>query len=151
MSTVRANWLMLEGSSFSVDGFSRMWLVAAATYGVGDIVTTIAIVYFMPTLTEANPAIRLAIQTFGGGGFLGLKLLVLPRLYRNQSGAGSSTTTPCCSTAPGCADALRHRRDRDESGAPVCLKRRYGALYSRFSLTLYRPIRYRVRDVSFGG
>jgi len=85
MSTVRANWLMLEGSSFSVDGFSRMWLVAAATYGVGDIVTTIAIVYFMPTLTEANPAIRLAIQTFGGGGFLGLKLLVLPRLYRNQS------------------------------------------------------------------
>lgn len=77
MSTARPNWLTLEGSPFSVDGFSRMWLLAAATYGAGDIVTTIAIVYFTPTLTEANPAIRFAIETFGGGGFLGLKLLVL--------------------------------------------------------------------------
>ena len=77
MSTARTNWLTLEGSPFSVDGFSRMWLLAVATYGVGDVVTTIAIVYFTPALTEANPAIRFAIETFGGGGFLGLKLLVL--------------------------------------------------------------------------
>ena len=77
MSTVRANWLTLEGSSFSADGFARMWLLAAGTYGVGDVVTTIAIVYFTPALTEANPVIRLAIETFGGGGFLGLKLFVL--------------------------------------------------------------------------
>jgi hypothetical protein len=77
MSSVPVDWLTLDGSPFGVDGFSSMWFLAAATYGVGDIVTTIAIVYFSPTLTEANPAIRWAIINFGGGGFLGLKLLVL--------------------------------------------------------------------------
>ena len=82
MSTADANagstadWLTLEGSPFSVSGFSRVWLLASGTYGVGDVVTTIAIVYFTPGFTEANPAVRLAIETFGGGGFLALKLLV---------------------------------------------------------------------------
>lgn len=77
MSTVDVDWLTLEGSSFSVQSFSTVWALALATYGVGDVVTTIAIIYFVPMFTEANPAIRWAIQSFGGGGFLGLKLLVI--------------------------------------------------------------------------
>ena len=76
MATANADWLTLEGSHFSVDGFSSLWLLAAGTYGVGDVVTTIAIVWFSPSFTEANPVVRLAIEAFGGGGFLGLKLLV---------------------------------------------------------------------------
>lgn len=77
MSTARANWLTLEGSSFDPGSFSRLWLLAVGTYGVGDVVTTIAIVWFVPWYTEANPVVRLAIESFGGGGFLGLKLLVI--------------------------------------------------------------------------
>ncbi|MGB9931697.1 hypothetical protein [Haloarcula amylolytica] len=77
MGAADDDWLTLEGSSFSGRSFSSVWAVALATYGVGDVVTTIAIVYFVPTFTEANPAIRWAIQSFGGGGFLGLKLLVI--------------------------------------------------------------------------
>lgn len=76
MVTAETNWLTLEGSAYSPDSFSSAWLAALATYGVGDVVTTIAIVYFTPVFTEANPAVRLAIETFGGGGFLALKLLV---------------------------------------------------------------------------
>jgi len=77
MATAQANWLTLEGASFDEVSFSRVWLVALATYGVGDVVTTIALVYFSDLHTEANPVIRQAIMAFGGGGFLGLKLLVI--------------------------------------------------------------------------
>ncbi|MFB6074707.1 MAG: hypothetical protein ABEJ89_06815 [Haloarculaceae archaeon] len=76
MATSEATWLTLDGTPFEVESFSRAWLLAAATYGVGDVVTTIAIVYFTPLYTEANPVIRSAIQAFGGGGFLAMKLLV---------------------------------------------------------------------------
>lgn len=77
MSTARANWLTLDDSPFDEVSFSRVWLLALATYGVGDVVTTIALVYFSDLHTEANPVIRQAIMAFGGGGFLGLKLLVI--------------------------------------------------------------------------
>jgi len=77
MAAADIDWLTLEGSPFSRQSFSGVWAVALATYGVGDVVTTIAIVYFTSAFTEANPAIRWAIQSFGGGGFLGLKLLVI--------------------------------------------------------------------------
>lgn len=76
MSTVEADWLTLERSPFDLDSFSTVWLLAAATYGVGDVVTTIAIVWFSPIYAEANPLIRFAVELFGGGGFLALKLLV---------------------------------------------------------------------------
>jgi len=82
MATADASWLDFDGgladaSLFDEVSFSRMWLLAVATYGVGDVVTTIALVYFSPLHTEANPVIRQAIMAFGGGGFLGLKLLVI--------------------------------------------------------------------------
>jgi len=76
MSTADVNWFTFENAPFSRESFATVWLLALATYGVGDVVTTIAMVYFVPATTEANPVVRTAITTFGGGGFLALKLLV---------------------------------------------------------------------------
>jgi len=76
MEATETDWRSFENSMFDERWFVALWLVAVATYGVGDIVTTIAMVYFTDLYTESNPLIRSAIETFGGGGFLGLKLLV---------------------------------------------------------------------------
>lgn len=51
-----------------------LWGLALLTYGIGDIATTIWLVYGDPTLGEANPLIRWTIETLGIAGFLGLKL-----------------------------------------------------------------------------
>lgn len=77
MSTAEVNWVTFENAPFGERRFSNVWLLALATYGVGDVVTTIAMLYFVPALTEANPVVRFAIDTFGVGGFLALKLLVM--------------------------------------------------------------------------
>jgi hypothetical protein len=77
MVSVQVDWLTLEGTRFDEVSFSRVWLVALATYGVGDVVTTVAIVYFSDFHTEGNPVVRHVIGAFGGSGFLGLKLLVI--------------------------------------------------------------------------
>jgi len=76
MSTAGADWYTFEGATFTEASFVRVWLVALATYGVGDVVTTIALVWFSPAHVEANPVVAAAIAAFGGGGFLALKLLV---------------------------------------------------------------------------
>lgn len=76
MSTADASWATLEEASFTEAAFARVWLLALAAYGVGDVVTTIALVWFSPLHVEANPIIAAAIAAFGGGGFLALKLLV---------------------------------------------------------------------------
>lgn len=57
--------------------FALAWLLALAAYGVGDVVTTVALVWGSPLHAEANPVVSAAIGAFGGGGFLGLKLLAL--------------------------------------------------------------------------
>lgn len=77
MATVAADWLRFEDTRFTATSFSRAWVAAVATYGVGDVVTTLALVYFSDVHTEANPVVRQSIEAFGGGGFLGLKLLVM--------------------------------------------------------------------------
>ncbi len=76
MSTADVDWVTFEGVSFSRETFTSVWIFALATYGVGDVVTTIALVWFSPAHVEANPLISAAIAAFGGGGFLALKLLV---------------------------------------------------------------------------
>ncbi|MFB6188829.1 MAG: hypothetical protein ABEI57_03000 [Halapricum sp.] len=76
MAAAEADWLTLAQPEFDVESFSIVWLLAVATYGVGDVVTTIAIVWFLPLYAEANPLIHFAVSLFGGGGFLAVKLLV---------------------------------------------------------------------------
>lgn len=51
-----------------------LWGVAALTYGVGDILTTILLVYAIPGLNEANPFVHWGLRTFGLPGLLVMKL-----------------------------------------------------------------------------
>ncbi len=71
----RSNWYTLDGSPFSRDRFTSVWVVALLSYGVGDIVTTMALAWFSRATMEANPLIAWAVTNVGGGGYLGLKLL----------------------------------------------------------------------------
>ena len=68
--------LHLDGA-FDEREFRRLWLLAAATYGVGDIVTTIALVQFSTALQEGNSLLRLAFQQFGPAALVTLKLAIL--------------------------------------------------------------------------
>lgn len=69
------DWFRYEGGKFTENALRNAWLLALATYGVGDVVTSIALIWFSPLHVEANPVIAGAIATFGGGGFLAVKLL----------------------------------------------------------------------------
>jgi len=76
MATADGTRSSIETASFEGGSTAAVWLLALATYGVGDVVTTVAIVYFVPLATEANPVVRAAIDAFGAGGLLALKALV---------------------------------------------------------------------------
>jgi hypothetical protein len=75
MSVTSGRRLTFEGSAFTPSSCSSLWLLAAGTDGVGDIVTTIAIVWYTPLYAEANPIVQFAVETFGIGGLVGLKLV----------------------------------------------------------------------------
>lgn len=66
------DWLRL--GSFDPSEFSRLWLLAVTFYGVGDIVTTVAILQQSALVSEANPLLRAVYDSFGLSGFVGLKL-----------------------------------------------------------------------------
>ncbi|MFB6103059.1 MAG: hypothetical protein ABEJ73_10900 [Haloplanus sp.] len=70
----RSGPLSLTDTPYDATEFSRLWLIATTTYGVGDVVTTIALVQFSDSVGEANALLRTAIETFGLGGLIGLKL-----------------------------------------------------------------------------
>jgi len=65
----------LDGTPFDPTEFSRLWVVSTATYGVGDIVTTIALVGFSDSVNEGNALLRAVIEGFGLWGLVGLKLV----------------------------------------------------------------------------
>lgn len=67
--------LSLEETPYDATEFFRLWFVATTTYGVGDIVTTIALVGFSASVSEANALLRTAIYHFGLWGLIGTKLL----------------------------------------------------------------------------
>lgn len=69
--------LTLDGTPFAEREFSRLWFLAALTYGVGDIVTTAALVDYAPRVVESNALVRLAVETFGSAGLVGVKLVAL--------------------------------------------------------------------------
>ena len=75
MSTADADWLTFEGGTFSAASFTSVWLLAIATYGVGDIATTVGVVWFSPGHVEANPVVAAAIAAFGPAGLFGVKLV----------------------------------------------------------------------------
>lgn len=78
MAVGRRDWGSLAGTTYEgrEQRFRHVWLVAAATYGVGDIVTTLAVIFFHPELTEANPLMRSAVDAWGYLGIVPLKLVV---------------------------------------------------------------------------
>jgi hypothetical protein len=81
MSTVDANPTGLTDSSTTVGPVVRLWILAVATYGVGDGVTTAALVWSAPLLREANPVVNAAIDAFGASGLVGLKVLALATAF----------------------------------------------------------------------
>ena len=56
--------------------FYGLWFVAALTYGVGDVISTLYAVFGVPGISEANPVVDALLANFGIPGFLFLKLLV---------------------------------------------------------------------------
>lgn len=66
-------WLSLDETVVSEREFTQLWTIAAATYGVGDIVTTVALIQFSSTVSEANFVVRTVTEAFGQSGFVALK------------------------------------------------------------------------------
>lgn len=73
-----SNSWRLDGTAFEgqTDEFYWLWIVATTTYGVGDVVTTVALLYFEASVGEANALVRVATETFGLWGLVGVKLAV---------------------------------------------------------------------------
>ncbi|MEF8856903.1 MAG: hypothetical protein V5A16_05715 [Haloplanus sp.] len=65
----------LEETPFDPTEFSWLWLLSAATYGAGDVVTTIALVQHSEAVAEGNALLRSAIDAFGLSGLVGVKLV----------------------------------------------------------------------------
>ena len=57
--------------------FYGLWFLAALTYGIGDVVSTLYATVAVPGLIEANPIVGTLLSASGLPGFLLLKLLVL--------------------------------------------------------------------------
>jgi hypothetical protein len=77
LSTVDATWPSVAEITAPTEPALRIWALALATYVVGDGVTTAVLVWVSPVHGEANPVVRAAIDAFGAGGLVGLKLLAI--------------------------------------------------------------------------
>lgn len=67
-------WFSLSRTPFDDDEFVALWILATTAYGVGDTVTTIALIYFSPAVSEGNAVVAAAVDAFGQAGLVGLKL-----------------------------------------------------------------------------
>lgn len=56
--------------------FYTLWAFAIATYGVGDFVSTLVALVFVPGLFEGNPIVLAVLQRYGIAGFVGIKVVV---------------------------------------------------------------------------
>jgi hypothetical protein len=77
MSTADWNPTAVRDGSVTLGPVVRIWILAVATYGVGDGLTTAALVWSAPLLREANPVVNAAIDAFGAGGLVGVKVVAL--------------------------------------------------------------------------
>lgn len=55
--------------------FYLLWLIAALSYGLGDMVTT-SVVFVTPRVGESNPLVALVLDQLGLAGFVGAKLVI---------------------------------------------------------------------------
>ena len=69
-------WTTLHNTAIDRAEFTRLWLIATAMYGVGDVVTTIALLEFSTAVREANAIVRASVDLFGQPGFVVLKITV---------------------------------------------------------------------------
>jgi hypothetical protein len=71
--------------------FYGLWFLAAATYGIGDIVSTVLAVFADPGLVESNPVVSIVLAEYGVLGFLIVKFMILVTLlWISVDGARSS-------------------------------------------------------------
>lgn len=63
-------------SHFDSSEFYQLWLVALATYGVGDIVTTIALLRFVNRIDELNVIVETVVGLYGEAALVVLKFVV---------------------------------------------------------------------------
>lgn len=73
---VELSWRTLDGTLAEgrSNEFYWLWIVATVTYGVGDIVTTIAIVDYSQTVRESNSLLTFLVTELGWAGLVSLKL-----------------------------------------------------------------------------
>ncbi len=71
------DFFTLDGTSLTPQRFYWAWIAATAAYGVGDTVTTLAMVFFVPGLREANPLVAGGLDLFGPIGLAAVKVPVL--------------------------------------------------------------------------
>jgi len=57
--------------------FYGLWFLAAATYGFGDIVSTLLAVVTAPGIVESNPVVAAVLANYGIPGFLAVKFAIL--------------------------------------------------------------------------
>lgn len=57
--------------------FYGLWFLVAATYGAGDLLTTMTIVEASTEVVEANAVVAAAIARFGSAGLVALKIGVV--------------------------------------------------------------------------
>jgi hypothetical protein len=69
-------WLGVDDAVGNENEFYWLWIAATTAYGVGDVVTTIALVLYAPHVQEGNPLVALAVDSFGVAGLVALKLAV---------------------------------------------------------------------------
>lgn len=80
-------------SPYRVGSFGSyiLWIVAGITYGIGDLVTTLYALLFVPGLGEGNLLVLSVLQSFGIPGFVGLKIIAFILAIRiSMRGAGSN-------------------------------------------------------------
>lgn len=69
-------WLSVDEAVTDEREFYWLWVAATAGYGVGDVATTVALVFYAPGLREGNPVVAAALDAFGLGGLVAVKLAV---------------------------------------------------------------------------
>jgi hypothetical protein len=70
-------WFSLDGTPVTEQRFYWAWIAATTGYGVGDVVTTIAIVTFASGVTEGNPIVASGMSALGLAGLVAIKIAVL--------------------------------------------------------------------------